>query len=311
MDVTTANTEPYYQFHRFSEEFNRNVRISVAGLAYVRRQQRTASGPVTLPSDGEPFGKNQWNNPGKEVPAAKGFVAEMGVVRMMTILEDFCVGVQAEHSRWSALQEKPVPQQPQSDDDVEGISPKALYKQLGWSISGLQEVLPLYEYFSKLRNCIVHQSGRANAELYRYAAGARLKSCVESWSGPRKRKLPALPAANLGDYVPLLPRHAILACEVSRRIAIDTNARLLNYLGDEGIVYMAAYHSLLSKRPVTTNAGKSAQAMLNTILTGRYRVKLAETTEAVQALSGVSKWKPYLRKFERLHSKIIDTDMSA
>ncbi|WP_263408837.1 hypothetical protein [Terriglobus tenax] len=302
MDVTLANTEPYYQFHRFSEEFNRNVRISVAGLAYVRKQQRTASGPVPLPSDGEPFGKNQWNSPGKEVPSAKGFVAAMGVARMVTILEDFCVGVQAEHSRWAALQGKPVSQQPQSEDDAEGISPKALYKQLGWNTSSIQEVEPLYEYFAKLRNCIVHRSGRANAELNRYAAGARLKSCVENWSGPRKKKLPALPAVVLGEFVSVLPRHAILACEVSRRIAIDSNARLLNYLGDEGVVYMAAHHSLLSKRPIATNARKSAQALLNTILTGRYRVKLAERTEAVHLLSEIDKWKPYLRKFERLYS---------
>jgi len=302
MNVTLANTEPYYQFHRFSEEFNRNVRISVAGLAYVRKQQRTASGPVALPSDGEPFGKNQWNNPGKEVPAAKGFVAAMGVAHMVTILEDFCVGVQAEHSRWTALQGKTVLEKPQSEDDAEGLSPKALYKQLGWSTTSIQDVEPLYEYFSKLRNCIVHRSGRANSEITRYAVGARLKSCVEGWSGPRKKKLPALPVVVLGEYVPVLPRHAILACEVSRRIAIDMNARLLDYLGEEGVVYMAAYHSLLSKRPIATNARRSGQAMLNTILTGRYRVKLAERTEAVHVLSQFGKWRPYLRKFERLYS---------
>lgn len=302
MDIAIANTEPYYKFHRLNEEFNRNIRIAVAGLAYVRREKRSAAGPIPLPTDGEPFGKNLWNNPAHEVPPAKGFVSQMGVVRMVTLLEDFCVGIQAEHSRWATLQGESVIKKADSEDDAEGLSPKALYAQLGWSLNAIQDVEPLYEYFSRLRNCIVHRSGRANADLNKYASGARLKACVDGWSGPRKKKLPALPTVSLGDHVAVLPRHAILAGEVCRRIALDANSRLLGYVGNRGIVYMAAYHSLLSKRPIDTNARKSAQAMLNTILTGRYRVQLAQRNEAVQVLSEIGKWKPYLRKFERVHS---------
>ncbi|MGC2741578.1 MAG: hypothetical protein WA672_00215 [Candidatus Angelobacter sp.] len=301
MDLAIANTEPYYKFHRFSEEFNRNIRITVAGLAYVRRQKRSAAGPIPLPTDGEPFGKNRWNNPAREVPPAKGFVSQMGIVRMVTLLEDFCVGIQAEHSRWAMLRGGSVIKQAESEDDTEGVSPKALYAQLGWSLSAIQDVEPLYEYFSRLRNCIVHRSGRANVDFNRYASSARLKSCVNGWSGPRKKKLPALPTVSLEDHVAVLPRHAVLAAEVCRRIALGANKRLVEHLGREGIVYMAAHHSLLSKRPIATNARNSAQAMLNTILTGRYRVKLAQRYEAVHVLSEIGKWKAYLQKFERVY----------
>ncbi|MGH9566980.1 MAG: hypothetical protein ACRD4I_13410, partial [Candidatus Angelobacter sp.] len=222
--------------------------------------------------------------------------------RMVTLLEDFCVGIQAEHSRWATLRDETDVKKAESEDDAEGLSPKALYAQLGWSLSAIQDVELLYEYFSRLRNCIVHRSGRANANLNKYASGARLKSCVDGWAGPRKKKIPALPTVSLGDHVAVLPRHAILAGEVCRRIAVDANNRLLRHLGNEGIVYMAAYHSLLSKRPIATNARKSAQAMLNTILTGRYRVKLAQRDEAVHVLSEIGKWRPYLRRFERVYS---------
>lgn len=301
MDISSANTEPFYQFHRFNEEFNRSIRVVVAGLAYVCREQRSTRGQVSLPTDGEPFGKNVWNNPEREVPAAKAFIAQMGVVRVVTLLEGFCVGVQAEHSRWSMFRGESVASEIQSEDDAEGLSPKALYSQLGWTQSAIKEVEPLYEFLSKLRNCIVHRGSRADAALNKYAGSSRLKSCVDGWSGPRKKKLPALPLISAGEVVAVLPRHAILACEVSRRIAQDANQRLLEFLGTQGIVHMAAYHSLLSKKPIATNARKSAQAMLNTLLTGRYRVRLAQRNEAVRVLAEIGKWKPYLRKFERIY----------
>jgi hypothetical protein len=35
MNITEANTEPFYQYHRFNEELNRIMRITVAGLATI------------------------------------------------------------------------------------------------------------------------------------------------------------------------------------------------------------------------------------------------------------------------------------
>jgi hypothetical protein len=66
---------------------------------------------------------------------------------------------------------------------------------------------------------------------------------------------------------------------------------------------MAAHHSLLADSPMQTNARKSAQAVLNTILTNRYRVKFDDRNEAVQALRRLDKWKLYLLKFERTKAK--------
>lgn len=93
MNLGNANTEPYYQFHRRCEEFDRTMRVTVAGLALVRQQQRTADGPVRLPTDGEPFGENLWNQPGQKVLPAKRLLAQMGVAHIITLLEDFCVGL--------------------------------------------------------------------------------------------------------------------------------------------------------------------------------------------------------------------------
>lgn len=306
MDIAEANSEPFYRFHRFNEELNRTMRITVAGLAFVKQEasrNRTAGSRIQLPTDGEPWGKNVWNDPTPGVIPAKKFVSQMGVVRIVTALEDLCVGLKAEHDRYAQAKGALVKSDHHSQIDDEGISPPKLYAELSWNKGILQTVGPLYEYFSKVRNCVVHRSGRASKELNKYAGSSQLAQCVNTWQGPRQKRLPSLPTVSIGNDLPLLPRHAILASEICRRIAVDANKQLIDYLGMEGVAYMAAYHSLFSDSPMLTNARNSAQALLNTILTNRYRVKLEYREEAVQALGRLGKWKPYLRKFEKWERK--------
>jgi hypothetical protein len=211
--------------------------------------------------------------------------------------------MKAERDRFAAIRGEEIGTGLVGDDDAEGFSPKSLYTQLGWKRDVLDGVEPLYEYFSRVRNCIVHRSGRATRELRRYSTNSRLLACVSGWNGPRNRRIPALPAISDGSELALLPRHAILASEVCRRIAVDANDKLIEYLGEDGIVYMAAYHSLLSERPIITEARNTAPAVLNYLITSRYRVRLNNRDEAVQVLSRMGRWKPYLRKFERLRAK--------
>ncbi len=167
---------------------------------------------------------------------------------------------------------------------------RKLYEEFGWPASALSE-LPLFEYFAWARNCIVHRSGRASKGLNQYAESASLKRCFDDWNnwnnGLRKgRRLPPLPLLTPGDELPFVPKHAILASEVCRRIAVDGNQRLVNLLGIEGIVNMAAYHSILSDGSARANARKKTpEATLNHILVTRYRVKLrARKNEAVAEL---------------------------
>ena len=300
MNLSAANSEPYYQFHRRNEELNRTMRITVAGLAFVRQQKRTSEGPTKLPTDGEPFGNNLWNNPGGSVLPAKKFVAQMGVAHIVTLLEDFCVGIKAEHDRFAAFSGKAIPPSTTAEDIVNGLSPKALYAQLQFRKDVMDSVEPLYDYFVKVRNCVVHRSGRVSKELNAYATNAKLLACVTEWKGPRGKKLPPLPPVAFDDELALLPRHAILASEVCRKIAMDANDQLVRFLGEQGMIFMAAYHSLLSEKPILTAARNTAQAVLNYIATDRYRIGIATRDEAVQVLSKIGRWKPYLRKFERL-----------
>jgi hypothetical protein len=279
------------------------MRITVAGLGLVRQQQRTADGPVRLPTDGQPFGDNLWNQPGQKVLPAKRLLAHMGVAHIITLLEDFCVGLKGEHDRFTAGSGHSAGRHNADEAEANGLSPKSLYTQLRLRKDTLNRVEPLYEYFVKVRNCVIHRSGRASSELHRYASQPKLRACVEGWEGPRAARIPALPAIILGEEIALLPRHAILASEVCRIIARDANRQLVDFLGENGMISMAAHHSLLAENRIRTAARNSPQAILNYLTTDRYRIGLASTDEAVRVLSRIGRWKPYLRRFERLKAE--------
>lgn len=74
----------------------------------------------------------------------------------------------------------------------------------------------------------------------------------------------------------------------------------MSSLGENAIITMAAYYSLLAEEPIRTSVRNSAQSILNYLVTDRYRISLASREEAVQILVRMDRWKPYLRKFERL-----------
>jgi hypothetical protein len=135
--------------NRRNEEFNRTMRITVAGLAMVRQQQRTAEGPIKLPTDDEPFGDNLWNQPGLSVLPAKTFLAQMGVAHLVTLLEDFCIGIRAEHDRFAAITGLIAQSNTADEEAADGLSPKALYSQLRFRKDVLDSVEPLYDYFVK------------------------------------------------------------------------------------------------------------------------------------------------------------------
>jgi hypothetical protein len=174
---------------------------------------------------------------------------------------------------------------------------------LKWDDKTLAGVLPLFNYFTVIRNCIAHQSGRANETLIMLDASEGLRKCLEAWHPEGKRRLPALPVLTTGREIPLLPRHAVLACEVCYRIASDINEKLRQSLGAEGLVYMAAYYALLSDERIETKAKKLPESLVNIILTGRYRVTVETTTEVITILRSIGKWDDYRRKFEHLFPK--------
>jgi hypothetical protein len=305
VNIDDANTEPFYRFHRFNEEFNRNVRLTVGALGVVSEMginNAAALKLLELPTDGEPWGDlTKWKSVTNAVPAAKRFISQIGTVRVISAFEDLLTSSKAEYDRRSESNDGQKAKAA-GDEESRNVSLSALYHQLGWDKRGIEPLMPLFDYFVLVRNSIVHRSGRASAALSVAAQKTELATCTKRWHRSTGKRLPSLPTINTGKDVALLPRHAVLASEVCYRIALDVNVRLRAFLAEEGLVYMAAYHCLLSKDPIATNARSSAEAVINVALTGRYRVRLEDRHEAVTFLKSMGEWKACLEAFQQLNS---------
>jgi hypothetical protein len=310
VDISTANTEPFYRFYRFHEELNRHLKIITGGLGLVLREATSArETKIQLPTQGEPWGKHtEWRNVGPLVGPAKAFVSQLGVVRVLSAVEDFLIGIEAEHSRCIHISgitvNSKTPANTQTAED-ESVKLKKTYKRLNWKIDEVENLLPLLEYFSLLRNCIVHRSGRATTQLATHATSKELSEAIVAFSEATKKspqaelKLPStLPAITSGALIPLLPRHAVLASAVCHSIALDANRQLRDILGPGGLAYMAAHHGLLAKDRVGKSHANSPQAVVNYLLTNRYHIAISSKEECADILRSKGQWQSCLKAFK-------------
>jgi hypothetical protein len=130
-----------------------------------------------------------------------------------------------------------------------------------------------------------------------------LEKWVKGWPLAKEKRLPSLPKINFGHDIPVLPRHAILASLVCFRIAREINTGLLNHLGEKGMVYMAAHHTLIAddRSAISANT-RSIQVVINQALSGRYSVYLKDDQECVSVLREIQKWALCRKRYNKLYS---------
>lgn len=308
MNIQGANTESFYKFLRGQENLGSNIKLAYGALhAMVENEGATLPdkeiSSIALPIGDEPWGnrKTRWRTIKRRVPLVRDFIAQMALVLVTSAFEDFVSNVISEHSRYSGFSGQEPPSKPLLDQENDSRDPlRHLYSSLQWDAQPIQYLLPLYDYFILARNCVVHRAGRASDALVEKAGSGRLQDCLENWPSRPGKKLPQLPQIQEGHDIPFLPRHAILFSEVCQRAARDINSRLLEYLGADGIVYMAAYHGLLADDRIKTNARRSPEQIINLILTERCRASVPDKYEVIGILKKLNAWNRCRTKYNKL-----------
>jgi hypothetical protein len=177
-----------------------------------------------------------------------------------------------------------------------------LCEKLGWNATLIQNIIPLYDYFLEMRNCVVHRAGRANEGIINLARSNNLDKCMQNWPLEADKHLPELPNLKNGGKIELLPRHAVLASIVCHHAAIQLNKKLIEFLGDQGVVYMTAHHALFGNDRIPRFNEKSADRLINNILTNRYRVTSNSTESVIRILKELDVWKVCQRRFGELYA---------
>jgi hypothetical protein len=303
MNIARANTEPFYRFHRSKEEFTRVMRASIGALQHsMRCESAAATGLIVLPTGGEPWGDTSHFRTLHAISKeTTRFLAQMGLVRVLSAFEDFLTNVKAERDRYfGLLNGSETPFSVRRTEDEESLV--SLLKQCGWNMKPIGYLLPMYEYFVTMRNCVAHRASRASSGLMKQANAAKVVDSYKDWPIRSGRHLPALPTVELGREIQLLPRHAVFAGEVCYRAAKHLNSELVSFLGEDGIVYMAAYHSLFSDERILTGARHSADRIVNSVLDNRYRVTKLAKDESISILKRLGLWEKCRNRHRRLYS---------
>jgi hypothetical protein len=307
MNIAQANTEPFYRFHRFHEDFNRNTKVAFGALESLRRsssQDQATQAPLTkLPTGEEPWGvETKWRSLSTIILKSNQFLSQMGLVRVASAFEDFLINTKAEYDRHTSIAGRaPAAALDVTEEQDTGEQLSRLCKQLHWDITPIAYLLPVLQYFTIASNCIVHRSGRASEALVALANSPDFLRCLSHWPSDNGKPLPALPTAELSRDISFLPRHAILASDVCYRAAKHLNRTLCQILSQEGIVYMAAYHALLADDRVPTRAWRSPVHIVNAALGDRYHIPDLDPFETATILKQTGKWSQCVKKYNALY----------
>lgn len=288
MDTTKAVSEPLRRIIDHHNAFNKRVKLLVGSLNKVMSEGLENDLAVSLPYGDEPWGETMRWSSSADGYAAEALLAELGIVRAASAFEDYLKGVIAELDRAGIPAPAPVHIK---TDWIERV-----FSHLALDPS-VRPPLNLVRFFDCARNCIVHQMGRANAELVDLSVADGLAEKLSSSTPRAKAKWkPTIPATSLGAPVSWKPRHAILASDAYYKAAVAIDQRLIALLGNERLVAMAAYWAVTAQIPII-EPRRSLIATIHCALNDRYSVKM-RAKEIGPALKSVGKWEKAKSSFQ-------------
>lgn len=285
MDIDAAISEPLARHIEFHNTFNTNMKVSFGALALASEQSEEAKAEeaVTLPTGAEPWGREtRWRKLDDRVRDAAVFLAELGIARVVAAFEDYAIGAKAEFDRAMLRESAPKRSGCQAlhgFDAIVGLDPAAV-ADLGL----------LAGFFDVARNCVVHRSNRANAQLATLRADPALATALTRLPRRVGKWAVSLPPVEEGSIVAWRPRHAILASDVSYRSAVALDRSLVGRMGPGTLAGMAAHWAFFANPAAPCPAKHSPEIMVRSQLTDRYKVRGATLADTVALLREAGRW---------------------
>ncbi|MEB8434550.1 hypothetical protein OO007_20090 [Cocleimonas sp. KMM 6892] len=317
MDISNANTEPFLGYHLFHENINVNIKILSASL-------HSTIKTIDQSKDPDKLGKliteadASWNN-----PPIKSFgeitteqilssVSNFGIIASYSAFDDFLNGIEAEIARYKSFSDEETniditksANEKTKDEDEKIIN---IYERNNWDTKNIKNYLPTLKYFRLIRNCMAHRDSKSSEKL---AICSKSEELMSSFNKHIKNKtINVLPSFSINDEIIIDPKLSIFYSHLLREVASDINSKTVSILGVNGLLNMAFYHLFKEHKSVSTNAYRRPQTVWNTILHGRYRMRLKDDTEAIQKAKNIKilvkngneetdLWKECIKQFEK------------
>lgn len=334
MVVANGSTEAFIHYHKFHEQFNSRVQVTLAGMLMFRKFVGGVRGVNRLDrwvqSSGMPWPPHpRTQHPTKVVDKVIANLGQMAVVEAVSAFDWFTldyVAVLAQFSPDSRTSgpfnhaHTPVICDHNNPIDycvccracaVQFCDNHKLHQRVESICAGLNihqsdssNLLPLFHYFRLARNCIVHASGRASKDFVVHSQSTGLSDSLSYWNSITRKPSPGLPAPPAGDIIPLTMAHAVLASGVCHRIAKAIDGQAGMWLGVEGFVHMAAFYSLFSAQHGYRRSHHDRPESAVSLFLSRYRIKNVNNSEIRTIARRMGIWGDIVKRAKAIYPKM-------
>jgi hypothetical protein len=293
LTLQQLNTEAFARLWQFRETFDEEFKTTFGSMSFLV-DDVTKSGAERAREISEhiaSFWHNRFSDDQvvRRLKASTETASMLGILQVHSAADQYLDDVAGDLQRWHDFRDKEWrrPSLAENAEPIGNFSKGLTVRQPHAHVSA-----PLLAYFRALRNCIAHRSGRASRHLARCLQdGAARAALTQLSKDPEHPRLPSLPEqVVIGEAVSVEPRIAILCLDVVTEACRALDQQIVQELGDEGIIYLAAHHCLLKTDPIETNATTSAGAAVNDYLHTRCRAHSISADQTISVLKGLGVW---------------------
>lgn len=294
MNIDAARTEALARFGDFSNAFQQSYRVIIAALTHIRELVSSPDGVDVLQAllvNARPT----WHAlvPAPDVTAQEAFqtALRLSIVQIYSAADAFVTDLEADYDRWAGL--RSLPSNSMLDESVDSSDRlEKVCLRFGWKLGEVSELSPLLRFFRQLRDCIAHRTSVASFALVETAADKQTIGAIQRLAQSKLFGiLPRLPLVKAEEKIGLEPEHQFFCLATVGHVIRYVDSQFRQWLGRDGLVYLAAYHTLLADSPsVATEAYRGATNVINHALVTRYDVLALDESEIVPILTNQGVW---------------------
>lgn len=161
--------------------------------------------------------------------------------------------------------------------------------------------LPLFDFFRRCRNRIIHQDGRAGRDLVEFAKSQEVRISFAGLAPTVRRMASSLPTFTATDPIPLTPQHAILFLVITANLFNRLASRVRAPLTEDGYLRMTAHYAYgASQHPFRQSHYRNVVYPASVFLRFRYGVTDVSKEQLIQRFKTLGLWDPMAARFKEL-----------
>jgi hypothetical protein len=164
-------------------------------------------------------------------------------------------------------------------------------------------LLPLFDFFRRCRNRIIHQDGTAGSDLMDFAKSQEVQKSFQSLGARVRRMTPDLPTLKAADPIILSPSHAILFVVVTLTLFTALASRIRSLLDKDGYLRMTAHYAYgSSHHPFRQEFYKDVLYPALSFLRERYGVRGLNKQDIIIQFRRLGLWDVMVARFHEFAS---------